>query len=116
MEYFSRLKNNNVHFIISEAMFAEIVTVLSLREGREFAVKVGERLIANRDIEILPLHYEIHQKTWEVFKNVERKNVSFIDCSVVPIIKNIEWILFLPSIKQTFALCPRDIISLCFRL
>lgn len=66
---------------ISNLVFLEIVTVLSQRCGRERAVRIGNRLIKEGKIGILFVNENLTMRAWEIFKQIPKKNMSFVDCS-----------------------------------
>ena len=73
--------------IVSEYVFAEVVTVLSLKEGLKVAVDVGEGLRNAKEVEILKLG-NMFEQAWEIF--IEKgKYLSFVDCSSIAIMRNI---------------------------
>ena len=64
--------------MISKYIFAEVVTILSQRDGKKQSIIAGGLLkkayawIGTEDIENL---------AWEIFKKQTSKNVSFVDCT-----------------------------------
>lgn len=77
------LGNPSVIKIISNYIFLEITTVLSLRVGREAAINSGTKILNDKSIKVINVDDFMHNKSWEVFKNEERKNLSFVDCSII---------------------------------
>ncbi len=65
--------------LISNYIFAEVTTMLSQREGKEKAVKVGEYL--KNKYNWIKLDIQTEELAWEIFKKQKSKNVSFIDCT-----------------------------------
>jgi len=72
--------------VVSEYVFAEVVTVLSMQESLKAAVDVGERLKNAKEVEILKLE-KLFEETWEIFRE-KGKYLSFVDCSSIAIMKN----------------------------
>lgn len=66
-------------FIISNFVFAEIVTILSQRMGKQPAIIAGNELITAYTI--VKLTTDIETLAWEIFKKQTSKNVSFVDCT-----------------------------------
>lgn len=76
-----RLVAQGAHFLTSNYVFAEAVTVLSLRVSHQTAVEFMQML---RDpqggIQILWVNEEIELKAMAIFQEQRSKNVSFMDC------------------------------------
>ena len=70
---------------ISNLVFLEIVTVLSQRCGREKAVRIGDRLIKEEKVGVLFVNENLTRRTWEIFKEIAKKNMSFVDCSSIAV-------------------------------
>lgn len=66
-------------FITSNFVFAEIVTILSQRMGKQPSIIAGEELI--RSYTIIKLTDNIETLAWEIFKKQTLKNISFVDCT-----------------------------------
>lgn len=70
--------HQETQFIISKYIFAEVVTILSQRDGKKQSIIAGNLLkkayawINTEDIEDL---------AWEIFKKQKSKNISFTDCT-----------------------------------
>lgn len=70
--------HQGISLIISKYIFAEVVTILSQRDGKKQSIIAGNFLkkayawIGTEDIENL---------AWEIFKKQTSKNVSFVDCT-----------------------------------
>ncbi len=65
--------------LISKYIFAEIVTILSQKEGKKQAIDAGETL--KKHFKWVQLDEEMEQLAWEIFTKQESKNVSFVDCT-----------------------------------
>lgn len=75
--------NNQV--ITSNFVFAEIVTILSQRVGKDDAILAGNFI--RQHFTIMELTTEIEDLAWEIFKKQTSKNVSFVDCTVFALYK-----------------------------
>ncbi|MBI2645068.1 type II toxin-antitoxin system VapC family toxin [Candidatus Uhrbacteria bacterium] len=71
-------------FVVSNFIFLEIVTVLSLRQGRRSACEAGEYL-HSPSIEMIHIDYVLQRETWNIFHSVQVKDVSFVDCSIIAV-------------------------------
>lgn len=65
--------------LISNYIFAEVTTMLSQKEGKKKAVKIGEYL--KKKYSWIRLDTKTEELAWEIFKKQTSKNVSFVDCA-----------------------------------
>ncbi len=72
-------------FIISNYVFAEVVTILSQKEGRHKAIIIGDYI--KRTYHWINVDQEIEDLAWEIFKKQISKNVSFVDCTTFALFK-----------------------------
>lgn len=86
-ELFHQLQSQQAVLIASNLIFAEVVTILSQRQNRASALGAGEHLFADPQITMIHVDSELHHATWEVFRTIEKKNVSFVDCSIIAIMQ-----------------------------
>ncbi len=68
-------------------IFLEIVTILSQRRSRRVAIETGEYLLANPNVEIIHIGPVLQTSSWQIFKEIANKNVSFVDCSTIAVMK-----------------------------
>ena len=82
------LKQDQYTFITSNYVFSEVVTVLSLRLGRETAVTFIEHMKSTTSgYSMQWINEQIEQKAIEIFIKQASKNVSFVDCTNMAIMK-----------------------------
>ncbi|MBI4120602.1 MAG: PIN domain-containing protein [Parcubacteria group bacterium] len=81
------IDSQNTFLVISNFVFLEIVTVLSQRRGRKVAIEVGEHLLTNSLITIIQVDELLQRESWHIFQNIMEKNVSFVDSSIVAVMK-----------------------------
>jgi predicted nucleic acid-binding protein len=67
--------------ITSNYIFSEIVTIFSQRVGRAEAITLGEALLNSDLLKIVQVNESLHAKSWEIFRQIKKKNMSFVDCS-----------------------------------
>ena len=69
--------------VITELVFAEVVTVLLLKKGLQAAVEVGDILREAKEVSTIKAS-TLFEKAWEVFKE-QKKGVqfSFVDASTI---------------------------------
>lgn len=71
--------------IISPYIFAETVTILSQKEGKQQSIDAGE-VLKNQFI-CIKLNRKIEDLAWEIFKKQKSKNISFVDCTTFALCK-----------------------------
>lgn len=81
------LDRRGVQLAISNFIFLETVTVLAQKRGRRVAIEVGEFFLTSQKITILHIDQILQEQSWSIFCDVKRKNVSFVDCSIIAAIK-----------------------------
>lgn len=72
--------------LISNFVFAEIVTILSQRVDKQNAILAGEYIKEN--FTIIKITEDMEDLAWEIFKKQTSKNVSFVDCTTFALYKN----------------------------
>jgi uncharacterized protein len=82
------LDKSNKELVISNFVFLEIVTVLSQRINRERSIEAGKYLLENPNIKIHHIDEKRQSMSWGIFQNVKQKNVSFVDCSTIVLMKS----------------------------
>lgn len=82
----SHLKPADVITLISNFVFAEIVTILSKKLGKEESNQIGKYIKIN--LRIIRLTEETENLAWEIFKKQRSKNVSFVDCTIFALYKD----------------------------
>ena len=79
----ARLESERRQLMLSNFIFSEIVTILSLRRGSDAASEAGEYILQNPEIEIIYIDSELQRQAWEIFKTLGRKNLSFVDATTI---------------------------------
>ncbi len=77
----------HITFVISNFTFLEIVTVLSQRINREFANTIGNEILTNKQIKIVHITEKLQQNSWQIFQEMNNKNMSFVDCSILAVLQ-----------------------------
>jgi len=81
-----KLEHNDPEIWISNLVFGEIVTVLSQRVGRQRAIRIGNYLLSG-DIRIAFVDEALNSLSWEIFQNIGKKNMGFVDCSILAVMR-----------------------------
>ena len=88
LEILAKLDQNSVLLYTSTYVFAETVTVLSQRLGRKYAEEfIGMVKGQSSAITFLWPDEQIQEKAIELFLQQKSKNVSFVDCINMTLIK-----------------------------
>jgi predicted nucleic acid-binding protein len=69
--------------LISDYVFSEIMTVMTQRVSKNRALDLGEQLLTSPYIQLIQTGRKQFERTWEIFAQLESKNISFVDCSIV---------------------------------
>ena len=77
------LKKNDNTLVISNLIFAEVVTVVSQRRGRGSAVVTGEFLNSDPSARVVHVSPAFQTESWRLFKEIKNKDISFVDASII---------------------------------
>lgn len=78
-----KISNADLQLIASNYTISETITILSQRAGKKIAIQVGKYLLEENEINIIQQTADHDQKTWQVFKTIRNKNLSFVDASII---------------------------------
>jgi predicted nucleic acid-binding protein len=81
------LKEREHSLCISNLVFLEVVTIVSMRSSRTIAQEVGKYLRSHSKIHITHIDEDLHEAAWNIFQETEHKNISFVDCSIIAAMK-----------------------------
>lgn len=73
--------------VISSFVFLEVVTITSMKAGREIATEAGRSLLSNPRIRIIHIDENLQEESWRIFQQIRAKNISFVDCSIIATMK-----------------------------
>lgn len=93
---------NGFRLITSNFVLLETYTVLSQRASKKEAVAFGERLKKDSPYAIYWISKEFEEEVWRIFTSIKDKNFSYVDASILAIIKR-EKINHLLSFDTGFA-------------
>jgi len=82
-----RLAASGQNVVTSNYVLLEVLTVLSQRIDRQLAIAAGQNISDATQIEVVHITETLHERSWQIFQSVERKNVSFVDCSIVAVMQ-----------------------------
>lgn len=81
------ISTQDISLVISNFIFLEILTVVSQKVGKYAAVEAGNKIKKNPLIESIHIDEFLQEKSWEIFQEIKRKDVSFVDCSILAVMK-----------------------------
>lgn len=81
------LRKDNLPLIISNLIFSEIVTVLSQRVARSIAIHAGKEIIESPIMRIVYVDGYLHNLSWQIFQEIPRKDMNFVDCSILAVMR-----------------------------
>ena len=87
--------------IISNFILLETYTVLSQRASRKIAIDFGERIRQKHQYAIVWIDKKLEQEVWEIFTSIKDKNFSYVDASILAVMKK-EKIKYLVSFDESF--------------
>lgn len=86
---FNQLEGNNISFITTNYVFSEAITVISQRTSHQTAINFIDNMKSPESIFlIIQITQEIQEIALEIFKKQTSKNVSFVDCTNMALIKH----------------------------
>ncbi len=97
--------------LTSNLIVYEVLTVLSMRVNHQKALKFGKwffSLVFYGAIGEVLIDEAIERKTWELFRSIKRKDISFADCASVIVAKEygVDYIL---TFDQHFRVFEKDL-------
>ena len=83
------IDKNNLEMVTSNYVILEVLTVLSQRISKSVAIKASN-LLLSKDSPITQIHInsDLDNQTLELFKTIKNKNISYVDCSIIAVMKS----------------------------
>lgn len=82
-----KISTQDLSLVISNFILLEILTVVSQKVGRYAAVQAGNRLRENPLIEVIHIDEMLQEDSWNIFQEIVKKDISFVDCSIIAVMK-----------------------------
>ncbi len=100
----------NGHFGVTTSNFviSETLGWVRYAAGKKIAVEIGRLLLESADITVLSVTSADEIEAWNLFKKIEGKGLSFVDCTSFVLMKR-------KKIKQAFAF-DRDFVKAGFQI
>lgn len=97
-----RIFMSDEKFLIPDYAIAEILTVLKIKEGLETANKCYDFISNTKDMEIIPIEWNIFEKTAKYF-SANKNKLSFVDTALLMLSKEnkIELMTFDKDLQKT---------------
>lgn len=84
-----QLEKLSVSFVTSNYVFAEVITVISQKIGHRIAIEfINNMRSSNSMYNFIQVTPEIEEIALEIFKKQTSKNVSFVDCANMAVMKH----------------------------
>ena len=87
LEMNRNLAQVQVQPVLSSFIFAETVTVLAQKRGKDIALSAGDYLLSG-SARFIHVDEELQKKSWDIFRDIAVKNMSFVDCSILAILQS----------------------------
>lgn len=73
--------------VVSNFILLESYTILSQRVSKAFSIAFGKRVREKHSYAIVWIDQKLEDETWEVFKSIKDKNFSYVDASILAVMK-----------------------------
>lgn len=83
----NKLETEDIRLVISNYVFLEVVTIMSQRLGKKFAIRLGSHLLGSGQVVIIHVDERLHELAWKIFQDIGKKNISFVDCSTLAVMR-----------------------------
>ncbi len=83
-----KLSLSKVQLWISNYIFLEVVTIISQRVGKKEGIAVGNKIKNDDFVSNIHIDESLHQLSWEFFRQVSKKDPSFVDLSIIAVMKS----------------------------
>lgn len=74
-------------FAISNFILLECYTIISQRTSKTHSIRFREYMLTNKQYEILWIDQKLEEDTWTIFQSIKDKNFSYVDASILAVIK-----------------------------
>ena len=82
-------KYKNADYITSYMVLGELLTVASMRYDKELAILFVEKILKSRT-KIIMEKKELIKKAFDIFKQIRSKNISWVDCYSLVLMKKLK--------------------------
>jgi len=94
-------KLEDFNLFTSNLILMETYTVLAQKAGKGASVNFGKYIRSQQNIQVLWVSELIEDDSWEIFKSIKSKNVSYVDCTTISLAEN-EGINYIVSFDEHF--------------
>ncbi len=85
------LTKKSSSFYTTNFVFSETITVLSQRVDHQTAINFIDDFKNLKEVNLIRVNEEIEEMAIKIFKNQISKNVSFVDCINMAVLKRYKW-------------------------
>ena len=89
-------------FTISNFILLECYTIISQRTSKAHSIRFRQYMLTNKQFEIFWMDKMLEQEAWNIFASIKEKNFSYVDASILAVMKK-EKIGHLLSFDSGFA-------------
>lgn len=83
----SSLKEARSSIVISNYILLEVLTVLAQRTNKNHALSVGRLLKSDKNINVIHIDESLDEDSWQIFQALPGKNISWVDCSTLAVMR-----------------------------
>lgn len=83
----TKLEEANVPLVISNLIFSEVVTILSQRVTKTVSIRAGKKILESPTVKMIFIDEYLHSPSWQIFQEISRKDMSFVDCSILAVMR-----------------------------
>jgi len=98
-----KIKQANYKLFTTNFVFLEAVTVVSQRVGRAVGVQLGKKLLNQDYLQVVHIDEQLQQSSWEIFRKIRKKDMGFIDCSILAVLNSLNIKKLLTFDQEDFA-------------
>jgi predicted nucleic acid-binding protein len=108
IEIARELNHQGYKLVTSNLIFMEAVTILSQKVSKEVSLKWGKEFLEDSMIDMIHINSYLHNLSWDIFKHIKQKNVSFVDCSSLAVMKEYDLKYIVTFDTTDFKILERD--------
>ncbi|OGK16226.1 hypothetical protein A2774_04545 [Candidatus Roizmanbacteria bacterium RIFCSPHIGHO2_01_FULL_39_12c] len=75
----------NKSLYISSYIFSEVTTVLLQKVGRKGAIIAGNNILNSGNFHFIDFDKKVQNLSWKIFQEINKKNISFVDCTILAV-------------------------------
>lgn len=84
----NKIPVNEALFFINHLVFSEVVTILSQKTGKRNSVILGNKLLKDKELELIDCNKTSFKDFWSEFIKITKKDLSFANASILSTMKS----------------------------